>query len=568
MTKRYTVLVISTLLVCFAALGQTNIDQLEYFIDKDPGAGSGTPISVNADISVSSVFTVPTAALSAGFHRLYVRARFADGRWGQMEEQAFYLLQPVANPTPDISAMEYFIDTDPGAGNGTPIAVNADVSVSSVFTVPTAALSAGFHRLYVRARFADGRWGQMEEQAFYLSQPYGLPRAIAAAEVFFDQDPGAGNGIPVLFDTPGPSIASTVSITVPQLALGQHLMYLRAQFDDGVWGLVDLDTIEVFPGVICFADMDSDGYGDLANSQVFVMGCPLEFVADSSDCDDTNAAINPGVAENCNGYDDNCNGLIDQAELVQVSPKVFLQGPYVSAIQLMHDSLRVKNLIPLTEPYSVLTNFTHVGGGGELTTQTALAVTGSNAIVDWVFLELRSNANPAQVLATRAALLQRDGDVVDVNGVSPVRFPAPGDTAYFLAVRHRNHLGVQPDSAVIHPFCTVVETAFTALPPGDSYTFNGLNPAQRLISGKYVLWAGNGRVDFQLKYNGSNNDRSAILSVVGLSTPNATVPGYILADYNLDGVVKYNGASNDRNLLLGNVGIATPSAIIHDQTAR
>jgi hypothetical protein len=83
-----------------------------------------------------------------------------------------------------------------------------------------------------------------------------------------------------------------------------------------------------------------------------------------------------------------------------------------------------------------------------------------------------------------------------------------------------------------------------------------------------VLWAGNGRVDFQLKYNGSNNDRSAILTVVGLSTPNATVPGYLLADYNLDGVVKYNGSSNDRNLLLGNVGIATPSAIVHDQVAR
>ncbi|MBK9336211.1 MAG: hypothetical protein IPM98_06345 [Lewinellaceae bacterium] len=75
-------------------------------------------------------------------------------------------------------------------------------------------------------------------------------------------------------------------------------------------------------------------------------------------------------------------------------------------------------------------------------------------------------------------------------------------------------------------------------------------------------------MDTQLKYNGSNNDRTSILSVVGLTTPNAVVPGYLLADYNLDGQVKYNGSANDRNVLLGNVGITTPSAIVHDQTAR
>jgi hypothetical protein len=113
-----------------------------------------------------------------------------------------------------------------------------------------------------------------------------------------------------------------------------------------------------------------------------------------------------------------------------------------------------------------------------------------------------------------------------------------------------------------------VLTNFTTLPPEGFYAHNGLSPAQRLVSGKYTLWAGNGRTDFQLKYNGSNNDRNSILSVVGLATPNAVVPGYRLQDYNLDGVVKYNGSANDRNVLLGNVGIATPSAVVEEQVAR
>ncbi|MBK9336174.1 MAG: hypothetical protein IPM98_06160 [Lewinellaceae bacterium] len=255
---------------------------------------------------------------------------------------------------------------------------------------------------------------------------------------------------------------------------------------------------------------------------------------------------------------------------LQVSARVLLQGPYVSAAQLMHDSLRVQNRIPLTEPYTGLNTFTHTGGGGgEQTLPSVLAVTGPNAIVDWVFLELRSATSAAEVVATRAALLQRDGDVVDVDGVSPVAFaPSVNAANYYLTVRHRNHLGVQLGAGKFYARGSVVATDFTILPPEGFYSHNGLSPAQRLISGKYALWAGNGRIDLQIKYNGSNNDRTAILAVVGLTTPNAVVPGYLPADYNMDGVVKYNGSANDRNVLLGNVGILTPSAVVEGQVAR
>ncbi|MBK9338120.1 MAG: HYR domain-containing protein [Lewinellaceae bacterium] len=274
----------------------------------------------------------------------------------------------------------------------------------------------------------------------------------------------------------------------------------------------------------------------------------------------------------CPGATDSCVCTVQWIRdnpLVWTKPQVFLQGPYVSATQLMNDHLRVNGLIPLQEPYTGLTNFTHTGGGGgEQTTPAVLAVSGPDAIVDWVFLELRSAENPAQVLATRSALVQRDGDVVDTDGVSPVAFGVSANQSYYLTVRHRNHLGVQLGAGSPYPVCTAVEKDFTNAPPEGFYAHNGLSPAQRFIGGRYVLWAGNGRIDFQLKYNGSNNDRTFILAAVGLSTPNAIVPGYLQADYNLDGVVKYNGSANDRNVLLGNVGIATPSAIVEDQVAR
>lgn len=247
---------------------------------------------------------------------------------------------------------------------------------------------------------------------------------------------------------------------------------------------------------------------------------------------------------------------------VRVSPRVFLEGPYSSSTGLMGDALRSAGLVPTTEPYTGL-GYAHTGGGGGETASAALLnTTGNNAIVDWVVVELRNPANSAQVLASRCALLQRDGDVVDVDGTSGVLFNGRPPGNYFVAVRHRNHLGVMVASAVALTGTTSTVDLTSAL----TATF-GIE-ARKSVPGTFpaeVMWAGDVTFDRTVKYTGASNDRDPILTRIGGTVPTNTVAGYFSEDVTLSGVVSYTGTGNDRDPILVNIGGAVPTATRAEQ---
>ncbi len=251
-------------------------------------------------------------------------------------------------------------------------------------------------------------------------------------------------------------------------------------------------------------------------------------------------------------------------------PKVYLQGALIGVYSpdpLMRDDLRAQGLLPTSSPYDSWSPITTTP-----TISTAVfAATGANAIVDWVFVELRSPASASTVVDSRAALLQRDGDIVEVDGVSPLSFSGVSAASYYIAVRHRNHLGVMTQTAI--PLSASTTIVDFRLPSTPTFTYTGttsysqvtVDQAQVIVDQGVAMWAGNAFNDNEpvaphdyVIYQGNNNDVNVIYQQVinppgFLVTPFTIRRGYMNGDINMDGKTIFQGTQNDVEFIYQNV---------------
>ena len=229
----------------------------------------------------------------------------------------------------------------------------------------------------------------------------------------------------------------------------------------------------------------------------------------------------------------------------RLAPKVFLSGPAMSG-GLMDDALRVANYLPKTSPYS--DNLT--------VNPIVFNVTGANAIVDWVWVELRDATDNTVVSASKSALLQRDGDVVDLDGTSALTIVTPSKS-FYVVINHRNHLATMTN-ATIALSATPVTVDFT-----NGMTTFGTNAQKDMGSGTFGLWAGDANGDGKINYLGAASDALNVRSTV-FNDPNNTVfggppvanygsLGYTNSDINLTGQTYYIGALSDVLSLRSNI---------------
>jgi hypothetical protein len=239
------------------------------------------------------------------------------------------------------------------------------------------------------------------------------------------------------------------------------------------------------------------------------------------------------------------------ANKVRINPKVFLQGPMLNPVVAgqMNDNLRSLSYLPTTSPYTDAATIE----------ATVFNVTGNNAIVDWIWIEIRQSNDNTKLVKAQSALLQRDGDIVDLDGVSELKLIA-ASTNYYVVVKHRNHLGAMSSASIALNETTTTVVDFT----DSAFSTFGSNAQVVLASGNTALWTGNTNDNGQIKFSGSNNDTNVIKDAIladpsnGFNSPTFTATGYMLIDLDLNGSGKFSGSNNDSNIIKDNV-LAHPS---------
>ncbi|HRX68130.1 MAG TPA: T9SS type A sorting domain-containing protein [Tenuifilaceae bacterium] len=243
---RYKIInILCILLLASSGTYAQNLTRAEYFFDTDVGLGMANPITFTAGTEVDFTADIPLTGLEAGYHTLFIRFANEEDVWGHYESRTIYIQPNTEVINPQLVGAEYFFDTDPGIGSGTPIGITAGMDVDFTAEIPTNGLEPGYHTLFIRFVDENELWGHLEGRTVYIQPHSGsITPVLAGAEYFFDTDPGIGNGEPIDI-TPGMELDFTAEVATNGLEPGYHTLFIRFMDENELWGHYEGRTIYV-----------------------------------------------------------------------------------------------------------------------------------------------------------------------------------------------------------------------------------------------------------------------------------------------------------------------------------
>jgi PKD repeat protein len=198
-----------------------------------------------------------------------------------------------------------------------------------------------------------------------------------------------------------------------------------------------------------------------------------------------------------------------------VQIKAFLEGPFEGTE--MKTDLKDLNIIPLSNPYTTAP-WNHTG------TEGLLSISNPN-VVDWVLVDFRDALSAGTALsvtsiATRAALLLKNGNIISPYGGLPLYLNENISNNLYIAVFHRNHLGIISANPVTISGGTYTYDFTTG--SGQAY---GFNAQKNLADSQYGMYAGDFNADGTIDPNDKTNPWMI----------SAGKYGYLQSDGDLDG---------------------------------
>lgn len=247
--------------------GPIDVSLVEYFWDVDPGLGKATPLLVAADKELNlEDLEFSTDDLSSGIHRLGIRARGGSCWSSTLFINTFVNLRAEEAV---VREAEYFWDNDPGYGQGTPISITEGQTVSAEsLGISTTDLTPGDHQLFVRYRGPQGWSPTLCSDVCVL----GETPIISAAEYFWNDDPGYGQGTPLNIE-PGQMVTIN-DVGIPSFNVhGDATLFIRYRGTTG-WSPTTAYVIMV----------DAEGHYTLnAGAETSVEGRNYQSITDALD---------------------------------------------------------------------------------------------------------------------------------------------------------------------------------------------------------------------------------------------------------------------------------------------
>lgn len=220
-----------------------DIVEAEYYFNTDPGFGLGTTIDV-ADIdNLDEDVLISTSGLPIGTHRLFMRVKNSNNDWSLYTPKTFRASDVPFTNNASIVAAEYFIDVDPGFGNGTTVDVSGDDINEDFVAATTTNLAQGDHFLYIRVLNADNTWSLYTRESFEVDGTLGLDTELLTNIKLFPNPTSnilnisipLGNQITkaVIYDTNGREVFRQEShlenITMSNFQNGMYLLQLETE---------------------------------------------------------------------------------------------------------------------------------------------------------------------------------------------------------------------------------------------------------------------------------------------------------------------------------------------------
>lgn len=133
----------------------------------------------------------------------------------------------------NIVKMEYYIDTDPGFGLATDVAITPSSDLDVTFNPDISKLSDGLHKLYIRGKDSNNKWCFTKYHSF-VKGFWDRNQKIVYAEYYFDSDPGYGKATSLNF-TVSADVDIAINLDVSTLKNGIHSLLIRAKDSYGRW---------------------------------------------------------------------------------------------------------------------------------------------------------------------------------------------------------------------------------------------------------------------------------------------------------------------------------------------